>query len=227
MSGAGRAFLKMHGLRNHFVIVDGRAEAYRPGRQEIVAICDPQAGVGADQLVVIEHPLAPSRRSGAAAFLRFYNVDGSEAEACGNATRCVAWLLLEEQGVRGDKTSVTERLREELVSAACDRAFFVDEGPVRDRKTFEARVVKAKTRLAEVANELCRLTAEILAGYQVLRSRLNESRYAAWPRAIADVRGQLKALLAEGFIVSVPFEHLKHYPRYLEAIGVRLDKLTI
>lgn len=98
MSGAGRAFLKMHGLRNHFVIVDGRAEAYRPGRQEIVAICDPQAGVGADQLVVIEHPLAPSRRSGAAAFLRFYNVDGSEAEACGNATRCVAWLLLEEQG---------------------------------------------------------------------------------------------------------------------------------
>jgi ATP-dependent helicase HrpA len=135
-------------------------------------------------------------------------------------------LLLEEQGVRGDKTSVTERLREELISAACDRAFFVDEEPVRNRKAFEARVVKAKTRLAEVANELCRLTNEILAGHQALRSRLNESRYGAWPRAIAEIRGQLKALLAEGFIVSVPFEHLKHYPRYLEAIGVRLDKLA-
>ena len=97
MSGGGRAFLKMHGLRNHFVIVDGRAEPYRPGRREIVAICDPQAGVGADQLVVIENP-PQSQPSGPVAYLRFYNVDGSEAEACGNATRCVAWLLLEERG---------------------------------------------------------------------------------------------------------------------------------
>ena len=135
-------------------------------------------------------------------------------------------LLLEEQGVRGDKASVTERLREELVAAACDRAFFVDAEPVRDRKAFEGRVVKAKTRLAEVANELCRLTAEILTAHQALRARLNEPRYAAWPRAIGDIRAQVKALLAEGFIVSVPFEHLKHTPRYLEAVGVRLDKLA-
>ncbi len=93
----GRAFLKMHGLRNHFVIVDGRVEPFTPGRQEITSICDPQIGVGADQLVVIENPHAASRKSGAVAFLRFYNVDGAEAEACGNATRCVAWLLLEER----------------------------------------------------------------------------------------------------------------------------------
>lgn len=93
----GRAFLKMHGLRNHFVIVDGRAEPFRPRKQEIVAICDPQAGVGADQLVVIENPPQESRKAGAVAFLRFYNIDGAEAEACGNATRCVGWLLLEER----------------------------------------------------------------------------------------------------------------------------------
>ena len=93
----GRAFLKMHGLRNHFVIVDGRAEPFRPGKQEIVAICDPQAGVGADQLVVIENPSPGSRKAGAVAFLRFYNIDGTEAEACGNATRCVGWSLLEER----------------------------------------------------------------------------------------------------------------------------------
>jgi ATP-dependent helicase HrpA len=135
-------------------------------------------------------------------------------------------LLLEGQGVRGDKASVTERLREELVAAACDRAFFVDSEPVRERKAFDARVVKAKTRLAEVANELCRLTAEILTAHQALRTRLSEPRYAAWPRAIGDIRAQLKSMLSEGFIVSVPFEHLKHYPRYLEAVGVRLDKLA-
>ena len=135
-------------------------------------------------------------------------------------------LLLEEQGVRGDKASIAERLREELVTAACDRAFFVDDEPVRDRKAFEARVAKAKIRVVEVANELCRLTAEILAEYHTLRTALNDPRYKAWPRAISDIRAQLKALLPAGFIASVPFERLKHYPRYLKAIPVRLTKLV-
>lgn len=89
---AGRAFVKMHGLRNHFVIVDARKESYTPSRDEIVRICDVQTGVGADQLIIIE----PA--NDAAAFMRILNTDGREAEACGNATRCVAWLLLEETG---------------------------------------------------------------------------------------------------------------------------------
>ncbi|MEM8493633.1 MAG: diaminopimelate epimerase [Pseudomonadota bacterium] len=89
----GRPFIKMHGLRNHFVIVDARSDPYRPGIDEIVRICDAQVGVGADQLVVMEPALA----STADVFMRLYNVDGREVGACGNATRCVAWLLLEER----------------------------------------------------------------------------------------------------------------------------------
>jgi len=84
----------MHGLRNHFVIVDARDEPFRPTVADIVRICDAQVGVGADQLVVLE----PVRGDGANVFMRLYNVDGREVEACGNATRCVAWLLLEESG---------------------------------------------------------------------------------------------------------------------------------
>lgn len=91
----GRPFIKMHGLRNHVVIVDARAVPFRPEAHEIVALCDPAIGVGADQLVVLE----PAANDGVSAFVRFYNVDGPEAEACGNATRCVSWLLMEEQGV--------------------------------------------------------------------------------------------------------------------------------
>ena len=88
---AGRDFVKMHGLRNHFVIVDARVTPFRPTVNQIVGICDPKVGVGGDQLVVIE----PG--SGTAdVFMRLYNVDGREAEACGNATRCVAWHLMEE-----------------------------------------------------------------------------------------------------------------------------------
>ncbi len=89
---AERPFVKMHGLENHFVIVDGRRELFRPGTDEIVRICDLNTGVGADQLVIIEAPGA----DGVDAFMRLYNVDGREVEACGNATRCVAWLLMEE-----------------------------------------------------------------------------------------------------------------------------------
>jgi len=93
-AGSGRFFIKMHGLRNHFVIVDARNEPYRPEREEVIRICDPQTGVGGDQLIIVEPPAS----DGAAAFMRIHNVDGREVEACGNATRCVAWLLLEEAG---------------------------------------------------------------------------------------------------------------------------------
>jgi diaminopimelate epimerase len=90
---SGRFFVKMHGLRNHFVITDAREAPYHPDEQEIVRFCDPQTGVGGDQLIVIEQ----ARDPGADVFMRILNVDGREVEACGNATRCVAWLLMEEQ----------------------------------------------------------------------------------------------------------------------------------
>ncbi len=90
---SGRFFVKKHGLRNHFVITDAREAPYHPDEQEIVRICDPQTGVGSDQLIVIEQ----ARDPGADVFMRILNVDGREVEACGNATRCVAWLLMEQQ----------------------------------------------------------------------------------------------------------------------------------
>lgn len=88
-------FLKMHGLRNHFVIVDARQTPYAPSRDEVIWICDPKTGVGADELLVLE----PSQMPGVSAFMRIFNIDGAEVQACGNATRCVAWVLLEQAGV--------------------------------------------------------------------------------------------------------------------------------
>lgn len=84
----------MHGLHNHFVIVDARYAPCVPSCAEVIWVCDPKSGIGADELVVLE----PSKLSDAAAFMRIFNVDGTEVQACGNATRCVAWLLLEEVG---------------------------------------------------------------------------------------------------------------------------------
>lgn len=82
-----RAFTKMHGLGNDFVVLDARHEALTLTPAQVVALADRHTGIGCDQLIVVE----PSDR--AAAFMRIWNADGSPAEACGNAARCVATLL--------------------------------------------------------------------------------------------------------------------------------------
>ncbi len=88
----GRLFVKMHGLCNDFVIVDGREKPYTPSAKEIIHICDRHEGIGADELLVVD----PPRSSGVYAFIRIINPDGREVEACGNATRCIGWLLMKE-----------------------------------------------------------------------------------------------------------------------------------
>jgi len=98
----GRPFIKMHGLRNDFIVVDGRTQTFRPSVEEIVRICDRRQGVGADELLIIDS--LPAGSADAAAFVRIFNPDGREVEACGNASRCVGWLLLKES--KRDKVSI-------------------------------------------------------------------------------------------------------------------------
>ena len=98
VASAGRPFVKMHGLRNHFVIFDRRVDRRAFRTDDIVRICDAQVGVGGDQLVTIEPPSPEGIVRGADAAMRIFNIDGREVSACGNATRCVAHLLLEESG---------------------------------------------------------------------------------------------------------------------------------
>jgi diaminopimelate epimerase len=94
-STPGRPFIKMHGLRNHFVIFDRRKQPFPLSTADIVRICDVHTGVGAEQVLTLEQP---SAQSGAYAAMRIFNIDGRETGACGNATRCVAHLLFEESG---------------------------------------------------------------------------------------------------------------------------------
>jgi diaminopimelate epimerase len=92
----GRPFVKMHGLRNDFIIVDGRREFYRPSAEEIIRICDRHEGVGGDELLIVNPPQSKYGSDDAYAFVRIFNPDGREVEACGNATRCVGWLFMQE-----------------------------------------------------------------------------------------------------------------------------------
>lgn len=136
-------------------------------------------------------------------------------------------LLVELDGSRpSDKASTMDKLQSELLTAICDRAFFVEDDPIRNQAAFDARAAKARTRIVDVGNEVCRLTSEILTEYHQLRPRLQQTGAQAWQRLMNDVRSQLKALMPSGFLTQVPFIRLKHYPRYLRAIAVRLDKFA-
>ena len=85
-------FRKMHGLGNDFAVFDARKSPLTLDERLASAIADRRRGIGCDTVIVIEN--SPS----ADAFMRIYNSDGSEVEACGNATRCVASLLFQESG---------------------------------------------------------------------------------------------------------------------------------
>ena len=87
-----RPFLKMNGLGNDFVVVEARSAPFAPSAEDVRAIADRASGVGCDQLVLIEG----SDR--ADAFVRFWNADGEEVDACGNASRCVGLLLMQASG---------------------------------------------------------------------------------------------------------------------------------
>src|SRR3978361_257999 len=93
-----RPFLKMNGLGNDFVVVEDRSPPFPPGIAPARATAGRGRGVGCDQLISIE----PSER--ADAFMRIWNADGGEVDACGNASRCVSWLVMEAKG--GDRTTI-------------------------------------------------------------------------------------------------------------------------
>jgi len=88
------AFVKMHGLGNDFVVFDARDTAINLTPALVKKIADRHFGVGCDTVVVIRPGGAEADAS-----VLFYNADGSEAESCFNATRCIARLLMDERGL--------------------------------------------------------------------------------------------------------------------------------
>ena len=118
-------FLKMHGLGNDFVVLDFRRGAVPVSAKAAAALADRRTGIGCDQLILLEPPRHPA----AQVLMRIRNADGSEAEACGNATRCVADLIYRETG---DPRVRIETVAGLLEAEACrDGRVAVDMGPAR------------------------------------------------------------------------------------------------
>lgn len=115
------AFRKMHGLGNDFIVIDARPESGNApvamSAARAAALADRKTGVGCDQLIVLE----PSAQADVR--MRIFNADGSEVEACGNASRAVGLLLGGAQRI--------ETLGGVIASTAGEHGVSVDMGPAR------------------------------------------------------------------------------------------------
>jgi diaminopimelate epimerase len=118
------AFLKMHGLGNDFVVFDARGSHLALDTASARALADRRFGVGCDQVIVIG-----AGRGGIDAVMRIYNADGGEVESCGNATRCVARLLMEETD--RDRVVIDTPGGELVCTDAGGDSVTVDMGPAR------------------------------------------------------------------------------------------------
>ncbi len=113
-------------------------------------------------------------------------------------------------------------LRRQLIELTFSRACLGEPWPV-DEASFRRRCTEAKPRLALLAQEICRLVGQILGDWQALQKKLPACKpYAG---VLQDIDEQLGRLITKRFIADTPFARLQHYPRYLQAIVLRLDKL--
>ncbi len=117
-------FIKMHGLGNDFIVLDGRDGSVMPDPQQMQRLADRHRGIGCDQIMVMMP--APD---GADLQLEMFNADGSAARACGNGTRAVAHLLMAESGCDAVTIATVSGL---LPAWRSDHDMIsVDMGPVR------------------------------------------------------------------------------------------------
>jgi len=123
MDASALKFRKMNGLGNDFVVVDARSRAVELTPEAVCAIADRKEGIGCDQLIALQ----PSTK--ADVFMRIWNADGGEVAACGNAARCVAGLIAEEQG----RPQVTIETEDQVLGAAVagDGSITIDMGVPR------------------------------------------------------------------------------------------------
>lgn len=88
-------FTKMSAAGNDFIIIDSRKEDISLSKEQIKHLANRQ-NIGCDQLIIIKNHQGGKQESKIDCFIEIYNADGSQAQACGNATRCVAKMIFEE-----------------------------------------------------------------------------------------------------------------------------------
>lgn len=113
-------------------------------------------------------------------------------------------------------------LRDQILNKAIEGACLTDPWPVSE-STFTDRVQQGKQRLGLLAQEVARLVGEILSQWSASQKKLPQAKPHS--ASYRDMENQLAVLMHKYFVRDTPYEQLRHYPRYLKGVQVRVDKL--
>ncbi|QGZ39181.1 ATP-dependent helicase HrpA [Pseudoduganella flava] len=127
---------------------------------------------------------------------------------------------LQQMGMQFMSMGTQEELRDQIIAKAIDIACLQDPLPL-DAAAFNKRKDEGKSRLVLLVNEIARLVSQVLTEFHGLPKRLQGIN----PQAAADMQEQLKGLVHKRFLLDTEFAQLAHFPRYLKAMNVRLEKL--
>ncbi|MDB5959341.1 MAG: hrpA [Massilia sp.] len=127
---------------------------------------------------------------------------------------------MQQMGMQFMALGSQEELREQIINKAIDIACLQDPLP-SDAASFNKRKDEGKSRLGLLVNEIARLVSQVLTEYHGLPKRLQ----GLPAPVVADIQAQLQGLVHKRFVTETEYAQLSHFPRYLKAINVRLEKL--
>ena len=131
---------------------------------------------------------------------------------------------LQQMGMQFMALGSQEELRDQIIQAGLTRACLQLPLPTNANE-FNQRRDEGKARLNLLVNEIARLIGQILGEYHTLPKKLQALK--AHTAAQADMQAQLQSLIHKRFVVETEHGQLAHFPRYLKAVQVRLDKLRV
>ena len=127
---------------------------------------------------------------------------------------------MQQMGMQFMALGSQEELRDQIIQKAIDIACLQDPLPA-DAASFNKRKEEGKSRLGLLVNEIARLVGQVLGEYHGLPKKLQNVQQ----QVAADIQGQLQGLVHKRFVAETDYAQLAHFPRYLKAINVRLEKL--
>jgi ATP-dependent helicase HrpA len=127
---------------------------------------------------------------------------------------------LQQMGMQFMSMGTQEELRDQIIAKAIDIACLQDPLPT-DEASFVKRKDEGKSRIVLLVNEIARLVSQVLTEYHGLPKRLQGINQ----QVAQDMQQQLQGLVHKRFLIENEFSQLSHFPRYLKAMNVRLEKL--
>jgi ATP-dependent helicase HrpA len=117
-------------------------------------------------------------------------------------------------------------LRGQLAELIADRAFMADQPLPRSKAEFHEQLAAGQQRIGWAVQEVVALVMPLVEGFHQAELALEKTANPNWQYAVTDVRAQLDALVGPNFLSETPWDWLREYPRYFQAIRVRLENLS-